>query len=342
MRPTRCRCLLRSLHALQAVGSHLPAHRAGFRFYLLSDCHAAPLRRRIWFHLGYWMILLPVSVRAFPVLWRAGRSRSVEAHPAYSYFITQAFSVVKYLQLILVPVGQCADHGITPALSLSEPSVLPSWLFLVALFTATYWAYRKRTDVAKLTVFYVVWFFLNIAPTTSFLPTTAVVVENRVYLPGMAWAGLFALGYFLSGGRRAGRTPAPAHRGARGPRACMSACWAAWPMRATASTPRAKIFGTMSSAPIRDTAGRRRCSGICIIYDRALHNNDKALRALPESRVPSIKYVTKHRNGAFITIWGRSITSATTSPTRSMPTSMRWPFIRITITPTKTWPTCTM
>ena len=158
-----------------------------FDFLVLSDCRIDPLRRRLGFHLGYWAVLLCYLTGRYAYFGGLGDLEAWKPIPAFSYCITQPFSIVKYLQLILVPIGLCSDHGIAPAVTLSDPRVASCWLFLAAVLATAVWAYRKRTPPARIAVFYIVWFFLTIAPTTSFLPTTAVVVENRAIC--RAWPG---------------------------------------------------------------------------------------------------------------------------------------------------------
>ena len=191
-----CICFILALYSKQ-LSATFPLVLLLFDYMVLSDFRVADLLPRKFYHLGYWSILLLYLLTRYLYFGQLGDLEATAPWSPYYYFISQPFSIVKYLQMILVPVGLCTDHGIMPSFSILEAKVILSWLFLLAVIAATIWAWRKQTSPAKLAVFYICWFFANIAPTTSFLPTAAVVVDNRVYLPGMGWAGLLILTYYM-------------------------------------------------------------------------------------------------------------------------------------------------
>lgn len=190
-------CFIISLGSKQSAAT-FPVVVLVYDYMLMSNYSLVGIRKRKWFHLGLWLVVLVYLVTRFLYFGKVGDLEAAEPWPMYNYFITQPFSIMKYFQLILVPVGLCLDHGIAAARSIFEPAILLSWLGVIGIITAVVYAYRRRAQpTATLVVWYAVWFFLAIAPTTSFLPTTAVVVENRVYLAGFAWAGMIGLGYYL-------------------------------------------------------------------------------------------------------------------------------------------------
>ena len=189
-------CFILSLCSKQSSAT-FPLAMLAFDVMLVSNFSLDGLSRRKFLHLGYWLMLAGYLIARYCYFGQMGDLEAWAPWPAYNYAITQPFSLVKYLQLLLVPVGLCLDHGIDAAQSIAEPKILLSMLVVIALGVGVYRAYRKRTEPNKLVLFYAAWFVLAIAPTSTFLPTTAVLVENRMYLPGVAWAGLFVLVYYL-------------------------------------------------------------------------------------------------------------------------------------------------
>lgn len=98
------------------------------------------------------------------------------------YLFTQFRSVVTYLRLYVLPVGQNIDYDVPISHSLGDHL---SWLCLLILvvLTAAAWVYRKSFPLAAFGFFL---FLILLAPTSSFVPIRDVLVERRMYLPVFA------------------------------------------------------------------------------------------------------------------------------------------------------------
>ncbi len=105
------------------------------------------------------------------------------------YLLTQLRVIPTYLRLLVWPAGQNVDWDFPATRSLVEPG---------ALAAAALLAWRSRRASApgarlvvegRLASFGIVWFFLLLAPTSSFIPLADVIEEHRVYLA--SW-GIFA------------------------------------------------------------------------------------------------------------------------------------------------------
>jgi hypothetical protein len=167
-----------------------------------------------------WMLLLamvpPSSVPGEPPRWRwrllpfaplalvgiflvRGALRAVEGRPdagfsvpgatPASYFLTQWRAVATYVRLLFWPAGQNADWSFPMSRSMGEPAVQVAGAFLVSLLAGAgilWWRSRRGNDLAsadgRAAAFGVAWFFLLLAPTSTFLPIADVLVEHRVYL----------------------------------------------------------------------------------------------------------------------------------------------------------------
>ncbi len=103
---------------------------------------------------------------------------STEVTP-WDYAKTQSGVIVHYLRLSLWPDPLVADYDDWP-LAKSATTILPSAALAITLLCATLWTCHRRLPVAFLGV----WFFLILAPTSSFWPiVTEIAAERRMYLP---------------------------------------------------------------------------------------------------------------------------------------------------------------
>jgi len=94
-----------------------------------------------------------------------------------SYFMTQPEVILHYLKLSVWPSTLCIDYLWPKVKTMNEaigPMIVVSLLFLTTLFCL-----RKRPEWA----FWGLWFFLILAPTSSFMPIADAAVEHRMYLP---------------------------------------------------------------------------------------------------------------------------------------------------------------
>jgi Flp pilus assembly protein TadD len=103
----------------------------------------------------------------------------------WEYARTQPYYIVRYLWLAFWPGPLVFDYGYYVAKT--QPEILPHVLIVLALLTGLLAAWRRNSKLA----FCGVWFFLILAPTSSFVPVaTQTGAEHRMYLP---LAGLITL-----------------------------------------------------------------------------------------------------------------------------------------------------
>ncbi len=123
--------------------------------------------------LGLYILFVGTRLRgAFTGL----RGRAVDP---WDYALTQSTVIVHYLRLALWPHPLAADYDGWP-IATSPGSVLPYLAVVVALTALTLWGLVRKRKLALLGV----WFFLILAPTSSFRPiSTEIAAERRMYLP---------------------------------------------------------------------------------------------------------------------------------------------------------------
>ncbi len=105
------------------------------------------------------------------------------------YLYTQAGVIVHYLQLTVVPYGQVLDYDWPLARTLMAPGVLLPGCVLLLGLVATLRCWRRRPLYGLCAL----WFFINLAPTSSLVPIADVAAERRMYLPILGVLGLLAL-----------------------------------------------------------------------------------------------------------------------------------------------------
>jgi len=107
----------------------------------------------------------------------------------WEYLLNQSVMIVRYLRLAVWPQGLVLDYGEPAALTLT--AVAPYAAGVAVLVVATVVALARWPTVGFLGA----WFFLTLAPTTSFIPiSTEVGAERRMYLPLMALVVLVVAG----------------------------------------------------------------------------------------------------------------------------------------------------
>lgn len=144
------------------AGSFLGALRLRKGFYAALTC--ATLALIAWF-------IAPLFFGSETAGFR------VETVSSADYARTQPGVILHYLALAFVPRGQCFD-SMWP-LARVPGDWLPQSIALGALLVAALWALARRAWLG----FAGAWFFVTLAPTSSFVPIQDVAVEHRMYLP---------------------------------------------------------------------------------------------------------------------------------------------------------------
>ncbi|MFC1679553.1 tetratricopeptide repeat protein [Elusimicrobiota bacterium] len=174
------------------IGITLPMTVLVMDYLFLSDLKADKLIEKKYYHLPYW--LLGIAYVVFIVVIKRGVGdpfqQTFNDHTAYTYFITQIFVVLKYLKVLVMPLGQCIDHYIEGARTILDPRVMLAIAVWLVLFSIGYWAVKKHSEYKKLFWFATILFFVVLIPTSSIVPTIEMA-DRRLYLP--SWGFSIAL-----------------------------------------------------------------------------------------------------------------------------------------------------
>ena len=145
----------------------------------LSGSFAAAWRERRSLYLGLaatWLILVAL-ILFVPAdhLWGFGFA----SYTPFQTLLTQAGVIVHYLRLAMWPSPLVLDYD-GWVVERNIASAIPQVAIVLALVALTLWALRRRPALGFLGA----WFFLILAPTSSFLPLpTEIAAERRMYMP---------------------------------------------------------------------------------------------------------------------------------------------------------------
>jgi tetratricopeptide (TPR) repeat protein len=159
------------------------------------------MQRRGWLYGGLaatWL-LLPLLLANAPSEWETSAGFEYKGTSPLRYALTQPVAVVHYLRLTFWPHPLCLDYG-WPRWMDARKALEALWgqiVVVAALLLGTIWAWRRRPAVGFLGA----WFFLILAPTSSFVPVADAIVEHRMYLPLAAVVAAVVLGAFEIGRR---------------------------------------------------------------------------------------------------------------------------------------------
>ena len=115
----------------------------------------------------------------------------------WQYLLTEPGVILHYLRLAAWPDPLCLDYYGWP-LSGSWASILLPALVIAILLGATAWAWKTNSAWGVLGA----WFFLILAPSSSFIPLDSPAYEHRMYLALAAVVVLAVMGIHAVAGRR--------------------------------------------------------------------------------------------------------------------------------------------
>lgn len=171
---------------------------------LLADGFRDALRKRWVLYLGLaatWLLLMALGI-AGSVLNPGNKTATVGFGSPnvawWQYLLTEPWVLLRYLRLSVWPAGQCLDYGWPLTKSLGQ-AIVPG-VVIVALLLTTVVLFVRRHWMAAVGV----WFFVILAPTSSFIPIQDPIYEHRMYLPLAAVVVLIVVGAFAWLSRRVG------------------------------------------------------------------------------------------------------------------------------------------
>jgi protein O-mannosyl-transferase len=112
---------------------------------------------------------------------------------AANYLYTQFGVILKYIQLLLVPLHQNLDYDYKLVQHFADPRSMLSFLVLVALLVLAAFLFKKQ----RVFSFGIFWFFLTISIESSIIPLQDLIFEHRTYLPSYGFFLCMSYGIYL-------------------------------------------------------------------------------------------------------------------------------------------------
>lgn len=161
------------------VGVVLPLLLVWYDRAVLASSWKELLRNRWPYYaaLGGLLALLAGLVVHSMSIYAGGGMLVVKNVTPLGYAATQPGVILHYLRLAVWPQGQCLDYGWPLAKTPME--IVPPLLVLLVLWGLTAWCVWRYPAWG----FVGAWFFLILAPSSSFIPIRDLAFEHRMYLP---------------------------------------------------------------------------------------------------------------------------------------------------------------
>ncbi len=197
--------------AILAMGSKeiavtLPVTILLYDFFFISGGNFKALSKKWTIHLLFFLTLLPLmyfmgvsqissfistdTVQSPPTSTTYMETSSISRS---EYLFTQCRVIWTYIRLLIFPVNQNLDYNYTVSKGLLEPlTTLLGGVGIIALLTLALFLFKRQRFMS----FFIVWFFLILAPTSSVAILPDVIFEHRVYLPSVGYFVLFTAGVF--------------------------------------------------------------------------------------------------------------------------------------------------
>lgn len=102
---------------------------------------------------------------------------------SYNYLLTQFSVIVKYIQLLFLPIQQNLDYDFPISNNFFKLSTFLSFLFLASLIYLAVFLFKKQRIIS----FGILWFFLTLSIESSIIPIYDVIFEHRTYLPSFGF-----------------------------------------------------------------------------------------------------------------------------------------------------------
>jgi hypothetical protein len=102
---------------------------------------------------------------------------------SFQYFLTQLHVIPYYIKLLFIPTNLNLDYD-WPITRGIDFTTVAFFILLTSLIILAVFLFRK----ARLVSFGIVWFFVTLSVTSSFIVIFDVIFEHRLYLPSVGFA----------------------------------------------------------------------------------------------------------------------------------------------------------
>lgn len=170
--------------------------------------------------LIFFIVRTLVPAGGFSDVSAASAGFGVKSITSWEYLLTQFNVIVYYITLLIIPANQNLDYDFPISTGLFEMPhvnvgtvlnipILPpvvSLLILLAIIGFAVYLYIRSFSIKGMSPpywvisFFILWFFILLSPTSSFIPIIDVIFEHRVYLASVGFFVIFSVvfdGFFV-------------------------------------------------------------------------------------------------------------------------------------------------
>lgn len=152
--------------------------------------------RVILFIVGFMSFIMLVifhfSVNIFdPIL--PNKTNDFRLVTSQNYLFTQFSVIVKYIQLLLLPINQNLDYDFPISNSFFEIGTISSFVLLLSSIILAIFLFKKN----RIFSFGIFWFFLTLSIESSIIPISDLIFEHRTYLPSFGFFLILSSGIYL-------------------------------------------------------------------------------------------------------------------------------------------------
>ncbi len=174
----------------------LPLMLVIYDYYFISDGALKTVKRHYKAHLAMWAtlaVVLYINFHGINEFVSFDSAKGVkmpqgDAITSFQYFLTQLHVIPYYIKLLFLPINLNLDYDWPITRQIDLPTVLYFFL-LAAIIALAVKLFRKE----RLISFGIIWFFVTLSVTSSFLVIYDMIFEHRLYLPSIGFVAIIAV-----------------------------------------------------------------------------------------------------------------------------------------------------
>ena len=176
------------------IGITLPLIILIFDYIYLSDFDIRKVIKKKSYHIVLWIVLVFLLVLQYFYFNETQLQKKDYFWTGLSYYLVQPWVILKFLKLSFIPIGFCIDHQIYPLRTLFEYRSISSLIFVIIMIIVIYKLFIRRTELSKLFLFAILWYFIILVPTSII---KVHIGERHFYLPNIGVYMVIVGLYFL-------------------------------------------------------------------------------------------------------------------------------------------------
>jgi tetratricopeptide (TPR) repeat protein len=142
-------------------------------FYFIRDKEGMPYKNYLKIGSGGIALGIILSLIFY------GLPNETKEIPRHIYLFTEFRVLIKYIQLLILPVNQNLDYDIVASTGLFHWKELLSMFVIIGLIALAIYLFNKK----RLISYGIAWFFLTLSVESTIIPIRDFIYEHRLYLP---------------------------------------------------------------------------------------------------------------------------------------------------------------